>query len=194
MTIVSLPPASVNRRVILVVEQENTEAVLIDGKKGKMEALYEFSQFLTDKRNFRKQIEWNDALYSSDLVIRTAQTGLRITENPKDARKELLQFDENWRRILGMLEDLSGKNSIYTPYFELLQVFRSRSFGEPRSLTAWQYKPATMASRRRSARRSLPPAELQSAIGSTPQANDRGSNRDEDVVLGPEVQLSYPTN
>ena len=111
-----------NRRVILVVEQENTEALLLDGKKGKMEALYEFSQFLTDKRNFRKQIEWNDALYSSDLVIHTAQTGLRITENPTDARKELLQFEENWERILGMLGDLSGKNSIYRPYFELLKV------------------------------------------------------------------------
>jgi alpha-glucosidase (family GH31 glycosyl hydrolase) len=121
-TVVRFPSVQVHRRTIVEIEENSRADSLLAGKIGKMENLYRFSQFLADRRNFRKQSEWNDALYSSDLVIQTAQTGLRITAHPESAWQELVEFDQNWKRILEMLSELAGQNVNYKPYYDLLRT------------------------------------------------------------------------
>jgi alpha-glucosidase (family GH31 glycosyl hydrolase) len=120
-TIVRIPAMDAHQRKEIRIEFPAEDRGLVNGKKRRMAILFKFSKFLSDTRNFFKQDLWNDAFYSSDLVMHAAQTGLRISENPERAAVELRRFEREWEKIVQMLAEVSRQSEIYIPYYELMK-------------------------------------------------------------------------
>jgi hypothetical protein len=121
-TIISVPSLPVTRRKEIRVEFPNVRSDILAGKKRQFDVMYRFSKYLSNVRSYRKQDVWNDAKYSSDLVMSSAQAGLRITGNPAGIQAELGHFEADWQRITNMLEELSKDHSVYSPYLELMKI------------------------------------------------------------------------
>ena len=95
---------------------------LFNGQKRRLDILYRFSTFLSDRRNFRRQDVWSDARYSSDLVMRAAQTSLRITATPNALEHELDELGRAWPKIVDMVTRLAAEKPVYSPYRGLFQA------------------------------------------------------------------------
>ena len=88
---------------------------LLDGKKGQMARMYEFSKFLTDNR-----YSWNDGYYSRNVVLKTAQAPLIISRDIDSAVETLTQFEAGFAKTAEMLEAVSTDKDIFKPYSELM--------------------------------------------------------------------------
>ncbi len=121
-TEIRLPSSSVRRSMTVTVRFPPVRTILLEGKKRQMDILYRFSQFLSDQRNFRRQNLWNDARYSSDLVMHAAQTGLRMSQHPERALQELEIFEKEWKQIVAMVTGLASTHPIYLRYSELMHI------------------------------------------------------------------------
>ena len=111
MTVVYTSSLSTNKKKTVDVEFPKADVSLLDGQKGQIARMYAFSKFLTDKRH-----SWDDANYSRDVIISAAQTGLRITRNPKTAVTELIQFGKDRSKTIEMLNGISVEKKVFEPY------------------------------------------------------------------------------
>ena len=121
-TRVFVPRGDVSVRKVISIEFPQADAALLSGKKRQLAVLYKLAVFLADTRNYWRQTKWSDAKYSSDLVMHTVHTGLRIGRDPSTAAAELKEFDSNYGKIVAMLEQLSQEVDIYAPYLDLLKA------------------------------------------------------------------------
>ncbi len=65
---------------------------------------------------------WDKSKYSNDLVVHAAQTGHRLSLNPKNAFSEIQKFDTEWQQVLEMIEAWSLEKSNYVSHLELLKI------------------------------------------------------------------------
>ena len=104
----------VKEKVVIEIKFPKHDQKLLSGKIGQFSKLMRFTKFLA-KNN------WDKSKYSNDLVVNTAQTGVRITNNPEIIEKELKEFENNYLEVINMIEKCSGEESKYVPYLELLK-------------------------------------------------------------------------
>jgi alpha-glucosidase (family GH31 glycosyl hydrolase) len=112
---------NVKQKVVVEILLPEADSKLLNDKTGKFKRLYSFTKFLAGKRAFWQQENWNDAVYSSGTVIRTAQTGYLISLNPKNIETELRNFETNYTEILRMLKEITDSKNTFKPYYELLK-------------------------------------------------------------------------
>ncbi|NQV14699.1 DUF5110 domain-containing protein [bacterium] len=105
----------VDEEISITVQLSDYNIKLLSGKPGKIKKMKKFITFLA-KNN------WDKAKYSNDLMVHTAQTGLRLSMDPRSAADELEKFDGDWLAVLEMLEVASAENEIYRPYLDLLKA------------------------------------------------------------------------
>lgn len=112
---------NVRQKVTVEVALPNSDSNLLNDKIGKFRRLYSFTKFLAGKRAFWQQENWNDGLYPSGEVVRSAQTGYIISLNPANIETELKNFETNYTDILRMLSEVSKAKSFFKPYYDLLK-------------------------------------------------------------------------
>jgi hypothetical protein len=117
-----IPKAGVNRKDVVEVVFPDGEQNLVDGKKIKFNRLGTFVKYLAGKRNFWRQTNWNDGEHNSGLIVKASQTGYILSQTKQNFFNELKSFDKNWIDILNILKEVSGSNSIFATYYNLLNV------------------------------------------------------------------------
>jgi alpha-glucosidase (family GH31 glycosyl hydrolase) len=106
---------NVHEKIIIEIEFSNEDLKMFSGKIGKINRLITFMKFLA-KNN------WDKSKYSNDMVVNTAQTGHRLTLNPKNAFSEIQKFDNKWQYIIKDIKECSIEKENYIPYLELLKL------------------------------------------------------------------------
>ena len=96
----ALPSLPVRQRTVVTLTIPEADPSLLNGVAFKMQLLDGFTRFLSDRRNFRRQDQWSDARHPSDRIVRLAQTGLRITNNPHRTVHELRTFSSEWPAVI----------------------------------------------------------------------------------------------
>ncbi len=97
---------------IQVIVPEFAEARL-SGMKGKMAHLLTFAKFLARHR-------WDRSKYSNRLVVRTAQTGLVLSQKPQKAAAEINRFPASWQKVLSMIRSAASQDTAFVPYLQWL--------------------------------------------------------------------------
>ena len=116
-TIVVTDAMKTRSRKVIEAEFPAVEASLLNGKKRQLAWMYAFSKYLADKR-----YSWNDAYYSRDVVMRTAQAGLRMTRSPETTVTELRAFEKGFGQTRQMLEKVSQEKQVFRSYSHLLKT------------------------------------------------------------------------
>jgi len=106
---------SVFQKVEVKIKFPKYDSKLLYKKRQKIKRLIKFMKFLAKNK-------WDKSKYSNDIVVHAAQTGHRITLNPKNAFSEIQEFDKEWKQVLEMIKACSLKNIKYAPYLELLKI------------------------------------------------------------------------
>jgi len=114
-TCILTPELSVNEKINVEIEFPKDDPDMLSGKKGKIKRLITFMKFLA-KNN------WDKSKYSNDQIVHAAQTGHRMTLNPRDAFSEIQKFDYKWQEIIKDIKSCSIENENYIPYLELLNL------------------------------------------------------------------------
>lgn len=103
-----------NTKVNVELEFPNINSEYLSGIPGKLNRLKKFMVFLAGN-------PWDKSKLSNDIVVRAGQLGLRLNIDPQNAKSKVDNFYKNWKRILKMVADYSGKNNGYKYYLELLK-------------------------------------------------------------------------
>ncbi len=90
-TIITVPPAPVNRRVEIVVKGAAAPAALVNGVRGQLARLRTAMDILNTS--------WPNG-WSPDILIEAAQTGRRMTLQPSTARAELEKLQRDMPAIM----------------------------------------------------------------------------------------------
>jgi alpha-glucosidase (family GH31 glycosyl hydrolase) len=106
---------SVFQKVEVEIKFPKYNSKLLFKKRQKIKRLIKFMKFLA-KNN------WDKSKYSNDIIVHAAQTGHRISLNPRNAFSEIQEFDKSWKQILEMIKVCSLKELKYVPYLELLKI------------------------------------------------------------------------
>lgn len=130
-TWITIPEFSVREKVEVEISLPAVGDKLLDGKVALMNHLHRFATFLGGQRNFRRQDIWNDAIHPSGIVIRAAQTGLRLSNRPGCAIEELKTLESVVPQIIRMLTAVSKDQPAFEPYLKLLKVSASGSDFSP---------------------------------------------------------------
>ncbi len=147
---ICIPPQPLADLLTVEIVHNEANAARLNGVAGALKRLFTFAKFLSTCRNYWDQDLWKDELYSSDLVVRTAETGYAISRKPQTIMAELKNLDANLPKIIAMIETNMTKlsapgdakseldkniqkylgkpdaKSLYQPYLKLLQ-----SIGRP---------------------------------------------------------------
>lgn len=104
-TIISIPKSNVASKVEILIRQPwlDSQSPLLDGVPGKLARLSRARDVLN---NLWPQ-DW-----SPDSLIQLAQTGNRITLNPKNALEELEKLNREWPGVLQEISTLKGDETI----------------------------------------------------------------------------------
>ena len=89
----------------------------LSGIRGKTRHLMTFAKFLARHR-------WDRSKYSNRLIVRTAQTGLALSQHPENAAKEIDRFYSSWEKILPTVRKAAAEDSAFVPYVQLLENSR----------------------------------------------------------------------
>jgi len=143
--VIRLPPQPLAKPLTIEIVHDIADAARLNGVAGALKKLFTFAKFLSTCRNYWDQDLWKDELYSSDLVVRTAETGYAISRKPQAIMTELERLDANLPKIIAMVETNMTKlsapsdakseldkgiqkylgkadaRSLYLPYLRLLQ-------------------------------------------------------------------------
>ena len=112
---------SVNERTGIKISVIAGDPNLLDEKTALFKRLCTFVKFLAGKKTFWQQENWNDAIYPSGPIVRSAQTGYLISMKPQNITGELSSFDQQLEIILSELEKASNEKRIFRPYYDLLK-------------------------------------------------------------------------
>ena len=110
----------ISKKFVFEITLPKEDEYLLNGKAGQFKRLYSFTKFLAGTKRFWDQTNWNDGVTNSGVIAKSAQTGLIISRNPKNAAAELKQFDLNRKEILGMLDEVRKTKPVFKPYYDLL--------------------------------------------------------------------------
>ncbi len=86
----------------------------LSGVRGKTRHLMKFAKFLA-------RHHWDRSKYSNRLIVRTAQTGLALSQHPERAAREIDRFYASWAKILPMVQKAAADDSAFVPYVQLLE-------------------------------------------------------------------------
>jgi alpha-glucosidase (family GH31 glycosyl hydrolase) len=114
-TNILIQESSVHEKKSIEIEFSNDNLKVLSGKKGKINRLITYMKFLA-KNN------WDKSKYSNDRVVHAAQTGHRLSLNPKNTISEIHEFDSELLKVIEMIEAYSVENPNYVPYLELLKM------------------------------------------------------------------------
>jgi len=148
--VIQIPPQPLAEPLAVEIVHDDADATCLNGVAGAQKKLFTFAKFLSTCFYFFQDDIWNDGLYSSNWVVRTAETGYVISRKPQAIMAELESLDTNLPKIIALVEvdmtRLSVKSdaksnvdkaiqkylgkadaqSLYLPYLRLLQ-----SIGQP---------------------------------------------------------------
>jgi len=116
-TIIRTQEYSVHDNVKVEIGFPDIDIKLLSSRKDMISKLFKVAKILATFR-------WKEARYPSEKykVLHFAQTGNRITLNPKSALAEIQAFNNEWETILKILEDRSKIEERFLPLWELLKA------------------------------------------------------------------------
>jgi alpha-glucosidase (family GH31 glycosyl hydrolase) len=117
MTIIRTQEYSVHNRIEMEITFPDYDISLLSGNKNKISKLFKVAKILATFR-------WKEARYPLEKykVLHFAQTGNRITLNPKSALAEIQALDNEWATILQVLEERAKTEERFQPLWELLRA------------------------------------------------------------------------
>lgn len=121
-TSIPLPVVPSAQRTVVRITLPDGDTTLAQGALYRMAVLDGFTQFLSDRRNFRRQDLWNDARHPSDPIMRLAQTGVRIGNDPRTAADELRNLRNAWPAIIHSVHQVAVDYPQFAPYDALLNA------------------------------------------------------------------------
>ena len=104
-----------NQRVIVEIRFPKNGTELLSGVKGKVNRLMKLTRFIAKPGN------WNRSKYPKTIVVRPAQLGLILAQNPSNAETEAENFPQTFKKIKVIVKELSQEKPQLKPYLELLQ-------------------------------------------------------------------------
>ncbi len=111
----------VTKKLVFEITLPSEDGSLLNGKAGKMKRLYSFTKFLAGTKRFWDQSNWNDGVYNSGIILKSAQTGLLINQNIKNCPTFLKEFEHGYRETVRMLGEVSSAKPMFKPYYDLLK-------------------------------------------------------------------------
>ncbi|NOY77103.1 MAG: DUF5110 domain-containing protein, partial [Calditrichaeota bacterium] len=109
-------PLPVSKRVVVDVRFSANGAKPLSGVKGQVKRLMTLTKFIAIRGN------WNRAKYPKTIVVRPAQLGLILAQNPEKAETEIRKFPGIFKRIIAMVAEEAQQKPQLKPYFELLKA------------------------------------------------------------------------
>ncbi len=114
------PKENVAGKYVFEITLPASDENLLNAKAGEFKRLYSFVKFLAGVKAFWDQSNWNDGDTNSGIIIKSSQTGLFLSREPKEAAKILTQFNSDRKVILDMINRVQKDKPMFRPYYELL--------------------------------------------------------------------------
>ena len=119
---IPLPAVSCRKQIVVSIAMPDDDTALLNGALYRLALLDGFTQFLSDRRNFRRQDLWSDARHPSDAIMRLAQTGIRIGNGPHTVAHELRNLIGEWPAVIGAVHQVAADYPQFAPYDALLRA------------------------------------------------------------------------
>ncbi|RMI14691.1 MAG: DUF5110 domain-containing protein [Calditrichaeota bacterium] len=117
-TRVFIPATDVQRKIVLKISfPAGNDWETCSGIYGKMRRLMRVAQFIAAHG-------WDKSRYSNDLVVRAAQVGLRLSQQPQKSAAIVREFQSDWEKIKTMMKKVAAEDSDFSPYWQLLEAYR----------------------------------------------------------------------
>ena len=112
---------AVSKKLVFEVILPKEDASILNGKAGMLKRLYSFTKYLAGTKRFWDQTNWNDGVTNGGIVVKSAQAGLMLSKNPKDAVTILKNLNAGWIEIMSMLNEVQQSKIMFKPYYDLLK-------------------------------------------------------------------------
>jgi alpha-glucosidase (family GH31 glycosyl hydrolase) len=119
---IPLPTVSCRKTTVVTISIPDTDISLLNGAPYRISLLHDFTQFLSDRRNFRRQDLWSDARYPSDPIMRLAQTGICIGNDRHTTAAELRNLITAWPAVIRSIHQVAVDYPQFSPYDDLLHA------------------------------------------------------------------------
>jgi len=106
----------VNQKVVVEIRFPKKGTEQLSGVKGKVNRLMKLTKFIAKPGN------WDRTKCPKTIVVRPAQLGLILAQNPSQAQMEIAKFPQTFKKIKAIVKELSQEKPQLKPYLELLQA------------------------------------------------------------------------
>ncbi|PKL50045.1 MAG: hypothetical protein CVV39_01920 [Planctomycetes bacterium HGW-Planctomycetes-1] len=112
-TVIYIGRHKVDEKINVVIEQDDKDAKILSGIKGKLKHLHNFVDYVGRAP---------EPMYEFEPVINTALTGRKMTYEPSQAAEQADDFEANYRKAVEIIESKSPMHKDWLAYLEWLKI------------------------------------------------------------------------